>query len=76
MVGYVKYQRNDRILKMWIARRANSKLEEVLRKIAEKTHSSVNKVRKNFRFYLTILRDMAVAEWLGLGEEIQNIVKK
>ncbi len=76
LVGYVKYQRNDRILKMWIARRANSKLEEILRKIAKKTHSSINKVRRDFRFYLTILRDTAVAEWLGLGEEIQNIVKK
>ena len=74
LVGYVKYQRNDRILKMWIARRANSKLEEVLRKIAEKTHSSVNKVRKDFRFYIKILQDKSVAKWIGLSDDESSLI--
>jgi len=74
LVGYVKYQRNDRILKMWIARRANSKLEEVLRKIAKKTHSSVNKVRKDFRFYIKILQDKSVAKWIGLSDDESSLI--
>ena len=74
LVGYVKYERSSRLLKMWISKKANLKVENVVEKIAKKTHSSKNRVRRDLRFYFKILQDKSVADWVGLTKEELSLI--
>ncbi len=49
--SFVKYQQPKRLLKIWIANRANAKRKSIAQKIAVKTHCAAKDVFKDIEYY-------------------------
>jgi len=64
----VNYKRSMRPLKIWQANIRNAKKKGVAEKIADKTHTSVKQVLKNFEDYKGFI-DNSVSEELELNDE-------
>ena len=64
----VNYKRSMRPLKIWQANIRNAKKKGVAEKIADKTHTSVKQVLKNFEYYKGFI-DNGVSEELELNDE-------
>lgn len=50
--GFVKYQRTQRLLKIWRANQANAKRNAIAKKVADKTHTSTKVARESTLPYL------------------------
>lgn len=68
--GSTEYRQTSRLLKIWITNSRYHKRKNIAEKIAEKTHTSTEKILKDFPYYKEILKNSnAVTEELGLDEE-------
>jgi len=54
---FIPYKPTGRILKMWWAKQKSMKKKAIAQKIAEKTHSSVKEIIKNFEFIKFIFKN-------------------
>ena len=70
----VNYKRSMRPLKIWQANIRNAKKKGVAEKIADKTHTSVKQVLKNFEDYKGFI-DNSVSEELELNDEEVDLLK-
>ena len=66
--GAVNYKRSMRALKIWQANIRNAKKKGVAEKIADKTHTSIKQILKNFEYYKGFIDD-EVSEELELNYE-------
>ena len=75
-LGFTKYQKPTRILKIWLANNQNKNKHTIVSKYAHKTHCSKKKAMKEFHFIKYILKDEEIQRKLDLSEqEIDYIVK-
>ena len=75
-LGFTKYQKPTRILKIWLANNQNKNKNTIVSKYAHKTHCSKKKAMKEFHFIKYILKDEKIQKKLDLSEqEIDYLVK-
>jgi len=78
---FVQYKPTGRILKIWWAKQKNMKKKAIAQKIAEKTHTSMKEILKNFEFMQIIFnknKEMAnrMIEQFDLNKEEIAWLKK
>jgi len=54
----LRLKRNERILKLWLANRKYGKKKSVAKKIADKTHSNVKEIIRDFELYRRFIDDI------------------
>jgi replication factor C large subunit len=74
-LGFTKYKRPERILKIWLAKRKNEKKTSISMKFAKITHSSKKRTMKNF-FLLPFIIDETAVKRMRLSEEEIEFLKE
>ena len=65
---FVPYKQTGRILKMWWAKQKSMKKKAIAEKIAVKTHTSINRVVKDFEYFKQMFKNKEVGD--KLAEEL------
>ena len=75
----VQYKESSRLLKIWIANRANAKKNSIAKKLAEATHTSLNNARNQIDYIKFIVKKNAkskIPDFLELNNEELEWLKK
>ncbi|MGM5483461.1 MAG: replication factor C large subunit [Nanobdellota archaeon] len=70
----IHYKEGNRILKIWQANMKYSKRKSICEKLAEKQHSSIKQVTKDFSYIKNAI--LSSSEWIGLDEEEKKYLQK
>jgi len=68
-IGFTKYNKPQRVLKIWIAKQRNAKKRAIAVKIARFTHISIKKALKEFPIMVQFLKSQGIQERLKLNQE-------
>ena len=74
-LGFTKYQKTKRILKIWQANRLFAKRKEIAQKLAKITHSSTKNIIKSWYLYHNILKEESIQKYLNLEQEELDFIK-
>lgn len=76
-IGFTKYNKPQRILKMWFAKQRNAKKRSIAGKIARATHTSLRKTLREFSLMKEFLKSGNIQQNLRLNDdEIEFLVQK
>ena len=76
-IGFTKYNKPQRVLKIWLAKQRNAKKRAIAEKIARFTHVSIKRALKEFPVMAQFLKSQGIQQQLKLNEdEIEFLIQK
>ncbi len=75
-VGFTKYERPQRILKIWLNNQKTAKKKTIAQKYARHVHCSVKRVMRDFSILKPMLQNPKVQEQLRLEQDEIDFLKK
>lgn len=74
-LGFTRYQKTKKILKIWQANRSFAKRKEIAQKLAKATHSSTKNIIKDWNLYRNILQEENTQKYFNLEKEELEFLK-